>query len=125
METKSFLSAIEQICEEKGISKERVIETIEMALAAAYKKEYGFKGQNIKVKFDLKTNKMKVFQVKLIVEESMLKSEDEEGDEDVPMQDRDPDQSVGKETIKKKSSIKKEKVKIEELDEKLSEILNQ
>jgi hypothetical protein len=39
METKSFASAIEQICEEKGISKEKVLETIEMALAAAYKKE--------------------------------------------------------------------------------------
>ncbi|MBU1137193.1 transcription termination/antitermination protein NusA, partial [Patescibacteria group bacterium] len=41
MEIKSFLSAIEQICEEKGIAREKVIETIEMALAAAYKKEYG------------------------------------------------------------------------------------
>ena len=89
MENKSFASAIEQICEEKGISKDKVLETIEMALAAAYKKEYGFKGQNIKVKFDLETSKMKVFQVKLVVEESMLKSEDEE-DEEVPMQDRDP-----------------------------------
>ncbi len=95
MENKSFASAIEQICEEKGISKDKVLETIEMALAAAYKKEYGFKGQNIKVKFDLETSKMKVFQVKLVVEESMLKSEDEE-DEEVPMQDRDPDRSVGK-----------------------------
>lgn len=33
-----FISAIEQICEEKGISKEVVLETIEAALAAAYKK---------------------------------------------------------------------------------------
>ena len=40
MDKKPFASAIEQICEEKGISEEKVIETIEMALAAAYKKEY-------------------------------------------------------------------------------------
>ncbi|MFH1671447.1 MAG: transcription termination factor NusA [Candidatus Portnoybacteria bacterium] len=99
METKLFASAIEQICEEKGISKDKVIETIEMALAAAYKKEYGYKGQNIRVEFDLKTNKMKVFQIRLVVDESMIKSEGEE-DEDVPMQDPDvhQDQSVGKET---------------------------
>ena len=39
MEQKQLSSAIEQICEEKGISKEVVLETIEMALASAYKKE--------------------------------------------------------------------------------------
>ncbi|MBU1137062.1 transcription termination factor NusA [Patescibacteria group bacterium] len=84
MEIKSFLSAIEQICEEKGIAREKVIETIEMALAAAYKKEYGHKGQNIRVKFDFENGKMKVFQVKTIVDESMLRKEDDlEGDSDI------------------------------------------
>ncbi len=87
METKPFLSAIEQICEEKSISKERVLETIEMALAAAYKKEYGFKGQNIKVKFSLEKNKMEVFQVRLVVDESMLKPEDEEEKEEIIEED--------------------------------------
>ena len=84
MDTKSFASAIEQICEEKSISKEKVLETIEIALAAAYKKEYNRKGQNIKMKFDLKTGIMKAFQVKLIVDESMLKPEtDEEESEEI------------------------------------------
>jgi len=78
MDTKSFASAIEQICEEKNISKEKVLETIEMALAAAYKKEYNRKGQNIKMQFDLETGEMKAFQVKLVVDESMLKPEAEE-----------------------------------------------
>jgi len=79
MDKQPFVSAIEQICEEKGIAKEKVLETIELALAAAYKKDYGCKGQNIKVNFDLETGQMKVFQVKLVVDESMLKKEDEEG----------------------------------------------
>jgi len=78
MDKKSFASAIEQICEEKGISEKRVLETVEMALAAAYKKEYDRKGQNIKVKFNLKTGQMEVFQVKLVVDETMLKSENED-----------------------------------------------
>lgn len=78
MEQKSFASAIEQICEEKGIAKEKVLETIELALAAAYKKEYGRKGQNIRVKFNLETGQMKVFQVKLVVDQSMLKEESSE-----------------------------------------------
>ena len=42
-------SAIKQICEEKGLSYESVIETIESALAAAYRKDFGEKNQNIKV----------------------------------------------------------------------------
>ena len=78
MDKKSFASAIEQICEEKGISEKRVLETVEMALAAAYKKEYDRKGQNVKVKFNLKTGQMEVFQVKLVVDETMLKSENED-----------------------------------------------
>ncbi len=82
MDKQPFLSAIEQICEEKGVSKEKVLETIEMALAAAYKKEYGYKGQNIRIKFDPETGKMKVFLVKLVVDESMIRQEDEEISED-------------------------------------------
>jgi len=78
MDTKSFTSAIEQICEEKSISQDKVLETIEMALAAAYKKEYNRKGQNIKIKFNLETGAMKAYQIKLVVDESMLKPETDE-----------------------------------------------
>ena len=55
MDLKSFTSALSQIAEEKGIPAEKVIETIEMAIAAAYKKDYGKKGQIIKAKFNPKT----------------------------------------------------------------------
>lgn len=41
MDIKSFTAAIAQIAEEKGISYEKVIESIESAIAAAYKKDYG------------------------------------------------------------------------------------
>lgn len=44
MDLKNFASAIAQIGEEKGIPPEKVIESIEQALAAAYKKDYGEKG---------------------------------------------------------------------------------
>lgn len=77
MDKQSFASAIEQICEEKGIVKEKVVETMEMAIAAAYKKDYGKKGQNIKVKFNLESGQMEVFQIRLVVEQSMLKTEEE------------------------------------------------
>ena len=49
---KEFASAMKQISEEKGISAESVFETIEAAIAAAYKREYGEKGQIIKATMD-------------------------------------------------------------------------
>lgn len=75
MDQKQFLSAVAQIAEEKGIPQEQIIETLEMAIAAAYKKDYGKKGQNIKVKFDSKTGEIKTFQIFLVVDEGMLKEE--------------------------------------------------
>jgi N utilization substance protein A len=75
MDQKQFLLALNQIAEEKGISQEQIIETLEMAIAAAYKKDYGKKGQNIKVKFDSKTGETEVYQVFLVVDKSMLKEE--------------------------------------------------
>ncbi len=62
-------SAIKQICEEKNLSYEAVLETIESALAAAYRKDFGEKNQNIKVKFDPETAKSKVYDVKTVVED--------------------------------------------------------
>lgn len=77
MDKQSFLPAIEQICEEKGISKERVLKTIEDAIAAAYKKDYGHKGQIIKAKFDLEMGAIQIFQVKQVLDETMIKTPEE------------------------------------------------
>ncbi|MEA3463934.1 MAG: transcription termination factor NusA [Patescibacteria group bacterium] len=62
-------NAIRQICDEKGLSYEAVAQTIESALAAAYRKDFGEKNQNIKVEFDPETGKSKVFDVKTVVED--------------------------------------------------------
>ncbi|MFH1582187.1 MAG: transcription termination factor NusA [bacterium] len=77
MDIKNFHSAISQIAEEKGISADKVMETIEMAIAAAYKKDYGKKGQMIKAKLDSKTGSVKFWQIKQVVEEKMLYTEEE------------------------------------------------
>ena len=77
MDIKNFTSAIAQIAEERGILPEKVIETIEMAIAAAYKKEYGKKGQMIKCKLDSESGEAEFWLVKLVVDESMIYSEEE------------------------------------------------
>ena len=66
--TSPILQAIKQICEEKGLSQEMVISSIESALAAAYRKDFGEPNQNIKVKFNPETGSSRVFDVKTVVE---------------------------------------------------------
>ncbi|MBI3632157.1 MAG: transcription termination/antitermination protein NusA [Candidatus Vogelbacteria bacterium] len=73
MDLKTLNSALQQLEEEKGIPKDKVIEAIEMALAAAYKKDYGKKGQIIRATFDLNSGKSEFSQVKIVVDKSVLK----------------------------------------------------
>ncbi|MFA5249496.1 MAG: transcription termination factor NusA [Candidatus Paceibacterota bacterium] len=77
MDLKSFASAIAQIAEEKALPQEKVVETTEQALAAAYKKEYGQKGQIVKAKLDSKSGKVNFWQVKIVVDKDMIYSEEE------------------------------------------------
>ncbi len=73
-------SVLDQMEQERGIPKEKIIEAIEMALATAYKKEYGKRGQIIRAKFDLNTGKTEFYQVKIVVDDTRV-IEAEEGEE--------------------------------------------
>ena len=64
---KNIKTVIKQICSEKGLSEESVLETIESALAAAYRKDFGDKMQNIQAEFDIETAQTKIFDVKEVV----------------------------------------------------------
>jgi transcription termination/antitermination protein NusA len=73
----SISQAIKQICDEKNIPHDAVIETIEAALAAAYRKDFGNKNQNIKAEFDPETYDgatagIRVWDVKTVVEDMEL-----------------------------------------------------
>jgi N utilization substance protein A len=74
---KALASSISQIAEEKGITYETVIEVIEQALAAAYKKDNDRKGENIQTKLNPETGKVKFWQVFEVVDEDMIYSEEE------------------------------------------------
>ena len=65
-------SVLDQLEEERGIPKDKVIEAIEMALATAYKKEYGKRGQIIRAKFDLRTGSVEMNQMKIVVDNSKV-----------------------------------------------------
>lgn len=78
-----FGSAIMQIAEEKGISREVVIETIEAALAAAYKKDYGKRGQRIRAEFSAVSGDTKFFLLKDVVDETTREFVIEETEEEI------------------------------------------
>jgi len=61
--------SIQMICDEKGLNYETVMEAVESALAAAYRKDFGNRQQNIKVKFDPEKGNMKAWDVKEVVED--------------------------------------------------------
>jgi len=77
-----FGSAIAQIAEEKGIDKGKVIEAIESALAAAYKKDYGRRGQHIRAEFNEVSGGADFYLVKEVVDDTtrIFEEEPEEGD---------------------------------------------
>ncbi|MBD3328248.1 transcription termination/antitermination protein NusA, partial [Candidatus Peregrinibacteria bacterium] len=62
-----FLAAINQLCDEKGIPKDRIMETIQAALRAAYRKDYGNRDQNIEVDLGETTDQATVFLIKDVV----------------------------------------------------------
>lgn len=63
-----FVDVLNQIAEEKGLDKSEILKMIEASLAAAFRKDYGEKDQNIVVDLDPETMGMKVFDVKTVVE---------------------------------------------------------
>lgn len=97
--TSQFMSAIDQICEEKGLSKDVVLETVEAALAAAYRKDYGSPRQIIRTKLNEVTGEAQMFRVYQVVE---TEEEIEEKETQLPLKDAkklDKKAEVGQEII--------------------------
>ncbi len=63
--------------EERGISKEVMVDAIESAMATAYKKEYGKRGQVIRGKLDMNTGTVVFEQVKTVVDDTMVRFPEE------------------------------------------------
>ncbi|MCW9054515.1 MAG: transcription termination factor NusA [Candidatus Pacebacteria bacterium] len=81
-------SVLDQLEEERGIPREKVFEAIETALATAYKKEYGKRGQIIRAKFDVTTGDVEFFQVNIVVDETMVRGEEEEPENEDDLRSR-------------------------------------
>ena len=75
---KSLNSALEELQQERGISRESVIDALSTALAAAYRREYGKRGQIIRASFNPETGDMEFRQAKIVVDKTLVRSPDEE-----------------------------------------------
>ncbi|MGL5634818.1 MAG: transcription termination factor NusA [Sarcina sp.] len=63
-----FLGALTEIVKEKGISEEELLEVLDEAIIAAYKKNYSSQAQNVKIRRD-KDGAIRVYAQKEVVEE--------------------------------------------------------
>ena len=68
MAASAFLAAIQQLSLEKNIPEERIFETVEAALAAAYRRDFGQPEQHIQVTMSRTDGSFSIFQVFDIVE---------------------------------------------------------
>ncbi len=69
--------------QDRGISKQTVVDAIETALATAYKKEYGKRGQVIRSAVDLDTGTITFEQIKTVVDDSIVQTELKEHSDEV------------------------------------------
>lgn len=75
---KALSSALDELQQEKGISRESVVSALETALAAAYRREYGKRGQIIRATFNPETGDLEFRQAKIVVDKTLVRAEDEE-----------------------------------------------
>ncbi len=78
LDLKTLNSALDELQHERGISRESVIDALATALAAAYRREYGKRGQIIRASFNPETGDMEFRQAKIVVDDSLIRKEDEE-----------------------------------------------
>jgi N utilization substance protein A len=108
MEVSEFLTAVKLIAEEKGLSEEAVMEAVESALAAAYRKDYGKPGQTIKVKLNPEKNAMKIWREFVVVkkEEDLTNPEAQITLKEARKTDKDlKEDSIVKEELKTESDF--------------------
>jgi len=71
----NFLAAINLISEEKNLPRDIVIETVEAALAAAYKKDYSDKDQEARAVLDQESGDVRIYVSKIVVPDGDVENE--------------------------------------------------
>lgn len=92
---KTLNSALDELQEVRGVSRADVIEAIATALAAAYRREYGKRGQIVRATFNAENGDVEFRQAKIVVDDTLVRAEGEEAtDEDDHRSRFNPDQHI-------------------------------
>lgn len=65
----TFIAAINQICSEKNVSPDQVLEAVKLAIATAYKKDFGNKEQEVRVNLREDNDTPQILVIKEVVED--------------------------------------------------------
>src|ERR1700734_712411 len=74
-EMPNFLPAINLLAEEKNLPRDVVVETVEAALAAAYKKDYSDKDQEARAVLDQEDGAIRLYVKKAVVDDDDIQNE--------------------------------------------------
>jgi N utilization substance protein A len=94
LDLKALNAALDELQAERGISRESVIDAIATALAAAYRREYGKKGQIIRASFNPETGDIEFRQAKIVVDETLVRKDNEEARENDERSRFNPEQHI-------------------------------
>ncbi len=71
LDLKQMIAMVDIIAEEKNLPKETVIEVIQQAIAAAWRKENGDKDMNVRCELDLNSGEADVFVIREVIEDGL------------------------------------------------------
>lgn len=77
LDLKAIKLFVDEVAESKGLDKDELMTAIEESMAAAYKREYGDRGQIVRAKINQETGEVDFFRIKEVVSEDQIISEEE------------------------------------------------
>lgn len=119
MDIKTMKATLDQLELERGIPKEKIIDAIEQAIAAAYKKDYGKRGQIVRAHINMDTGQAEVYQVKVVVDPEKVRLPDEEKEEGKATEAEPPKTRARKTAEKEMAGKEKEEPTAEGAEEEL------
>jgi len=79
---KTINLVIDQLSEERGVPRAKMVEAIESALATAYNREYGKRGQIVRAHFNSESGDVDFYKIKIVVDPKEVRMDDMEDPDD-------------------------------------------
>ncbi|MBR3157327.1 transcription termination/antitermination protein NusA [Candidatus Saccharibacteria bacterium] len=100
LDLKQMSTMVDVIAEEKGLPKETVLDVIEQAIAAAWRKDNGDREMNVRAVLNTKTGEADVFVIREVIEDGLAYNPSTE----IPLKDAGKNAKVG-ETVEEKFKV--------------------